>query len=284
MLIFESSWFQSDPRCAVASLRYCLVRVLKNRGALANHSQPQSNKLSPLPVPEIEEPESDVVAERAGPSAPKRPKSKKSSLFSSQSSSSKSDVPSKPRPKPHPVKRPSPISEATENDIEIVEVPSVHHDLEPTAQPSAKAAGKRKAIEANSEECSDTPVVESRKKKDKESDRIKQRDKGKKKTRVQPKAAVKASRINHSDEERSKPKTKPNATKRTSPEPVSNPKKSKPKLAQPDDDNGAIVEGDVGAAPKKKKRKINLFPSSQPMTFDWESLPQANTVLLVYSH
>ena len=182
------------------------------------------------------------------------------------------------------MKRPSPISEATENDIEIVEVPSVHHDLEPTAQPSAKAAGKRKAIEADSEECSDTPVVESRKKKDKESDRIKQRDKGKKKTRVQPKAAVKASRINHSDEERSKPKTKPNATKRTSPEPVSNPKKSKPKLAQPDDDNGAIVEGDVGAAPKKKKRKINLFPSSQPMTFDWESLPQANTVLLVYSH
>lgn len=277
MLIFESSRFQSDPRCAVASLRYCLVRVLKNPGALANFSQPQSNKPSPLVVPEIEEPESDVMAERAGPSTSKKPKSKKSPLFSSESSSSKSDAPSKPRPKPRPVKRPSPISETIENDIEIVEVPSVHPNLEPTPRPSAKAAGKRKAIEADSEEGSDAP---SRKKKDKEADKIKERDKGKKKTQVQPKVAAKASRSNHSDEERSKPKTKPNATKRMSPEPVSNPKKSKLKLAQPNDDNGGTVEGDVGPAPKKKKRKINLFPSSQPMTFDWESLPQASALLV----
>jgi len=34
------------------------------------------------------------------------------------------------------------------------------------------------------------------------------------------------------------------------------------------------VEDDV--APKKKKRKLNIFPTSQPTSFPWGELPQAD--------
>ena len=257
-----------------------MVRVLKNSGILANSSQPQSNKPFSLPIPEIEEPEWNVVTESAGPSTAKKPKSKKSPVFTTESSSSKSDGPSKPRSRPRPVKRSGPIPEGIDV-IEITEVPAVDADLEPAPQPSAKAVGKRKAVEVDGEEDCGAAVAESQKMemRDKEADKkVKERDKGKEKPRVQPEVAAQSSRADQSDEECSKPKPKPKAKERPRP-------KLKHKQLHPDDDNdGAVVEGDIGTAPKKKKRKINLFSSSQPMTFDWESLPQVSAFFMLHLH
>lgn len=56
----------------------------------------------------------------------------------------------------------------------------------------------------------------------------------------------------------------------------------KPMPAEEDDD----VADDDSTAPKRKKRKINIFPASQPTSFPWGDLPQVSTVIrsLLWDH
>jgi hypothetical protein len=54
---------------------------------------------------------------------------------------------------------------------------------------------------------------------------------------------------------------------------------SKVPATAPEGDDSNMVEDD--AAPKKKKRKINIFPTSQPTSFPWGELPQVGLSLIL---
>ncbi|KAG6330325.1 hypothetical protein ID866_8764 [Astraeus odoratus] len=225
----------------------------------------KSNKSSPPPVPQIEEPDSSEAIESIGPSTSQKPKSAKH-RFSTLESSSKSDGPSKSRPKLPSVTRPSLIPEVLDSDIEIVEVPS-------RPQPRAKAKGKRKVAEVQAEDDSEARA-EASKPKTKHKESATTKEKGKEVKRVQSKGATQSTPSDHSENEPSKVKPKPKSKKRTSPEPIPKSKKLKSKPARPDEDMAGSGDDGADPAPKKKKRRINIFQPSQPPIFDWDSLLQ----------
>ena len=178
------------------------------------------------------------------------------------------DAPAKPRPKPRLVKKPDPVPELQDSDIEVLDSPPV---ALVAPDRSTKAKGKQKAAREDGRE-SDIEMGEVRKEKKK----VKKKETEKEtETREPTKAKVaKPKKIPPSegtDETHSKTKEKANSRKRASPDP---PKKSKAKPSQPREDSEDAAGMETDTAPKKKKRKINLFGGSQPSTFDWNSLTQ----------
>lgn len=136
---------------------------------------------------------------------------------------------------------------------------------------STKAKGKQKAAH-DDDRGSDIEMGEVRKEKKMGKTKDTEREtESREPTTAKIAKPKKTSPTDDADETHSKTKEKANSRKRTSPDP---PKKSKAKLSQPKEDveDAAAVEADI--APKKKKRKINLFGGSQPSTFDWNSLTQ----------
>ncbi|KIK90944.1 hypothetical protein PAXRUDRAFT_831241 [Paxillus rubicundulus Ve08.2h10] len=214
------------------------------------------------------------LSEPSGSALPTKYKSSKPRSYSKPSSAKPADAPAKPRPKPHLVERPDRILEAQDSDIELLEAPPAA----PSPEPSAKARGKRKAIDAG--EDGDIVVVDVRKARNKDKvEKVKQgkekKEKAGTKTKAsQPKKKTSASPPDDVDQERSKTKAKTNPKKGPSPEPVPRPKNSKAKSSRANEDSEDAAEVDAEAAPKKKKRKINLFGGSQPATFNWDSLGQ----------
>ncbi|KAI6039906.1 hypothetical protein EDC04DRAFT_1622182 [Pisolithus marmoratus] len=238
-------------------------------------AKPQSR--NPLPsVPIIEEPDSDVVVTHERLVTLGKPKSTKSPSHSvAKASSSKSGGSSKARLKPRPVKFPSPVPDTPE-DIETIEVRSASPVPDP--KPSLKAKGKQRVVDVDAEVDSDTSTTEQPLRRKKVTDIVK--DKGKRKNvKNELERDIFGSTLSEqSDAERSKPKSRPGPKKRPPPETasetVSKPKKTKVKPAQHHEDAEDGVPDDADPVPRKKKRKINLFPASQPLTFDWDSLPQ----------
>lgn len=51
-------------------------------------------------------------------------------------------------------------------------------------------------------------------------------------------------------------------------------KRAKPRAPAPEDEDNVI---DDDSAPRKKKRKINIFPAAQPTSFPWGQLPQVGS-------
>ncbi|KAI6037725.1 hypothetical protein EDC04DRAFT_2113080 [Pisolithus marmoratus] len=240
-------------------------------------AKPQSRKPSPS-VPIIEEPDSDIVVTRERLVTLGKPKSKKSPSHSvAKASSSKSGGSSKARLKPRPVKFPSPIPDTPE-DIEIIEVRSASPVPDPVPKPSLKAKGKQRVIDVDAEVDSDTPTAEQPLRKKKVTDKVKDKGKRKHVKHELERDIFGSSLSEQSDAERSKPKSRHGPKKRPPPETaseaVSKPKKTKAKPAQYHEDAEDGVPDGADPVPRKKKRKINLFPASQPLTFDWDSLPQ----------
>ncbi|KAH0833316.1 hypothetical protein J3R83DRAFT_12382 [Lanmaoa asiatica] len=246
----------------------CSVLPHLSASSILNKHQSSSNTVPPP----AEEAQSDEELGAASPSTSTMPtkvkdKSSKPASTSKPSSGRPADAPAKPRPKPRPVKKPDPIPELQDSDIEILDAPFV-----PSAAPeqNAKAKGKQKVAHDN-DIASDIEMGEVRKhkKKGKTKDAEKEAE-----TREPTKAKVKPKKTSPSseaDETHPKAKGKVNSRKRTSPDP---PKKSKAKPAQPKEDSEDAAAAEPDAVPKKKKRKINLFGGSQPATFDWNSLGQ----------
>lgn len=172
------------------------------------------------------------------------------------------------------MKQPDPIPEHQDSDIEVLDFPPVSLVA---PERSEKAKGKQRAVHADGSG-SDVEIGEVRKhKKGKTKDTEKEME-----TRERTKTkVVKPKRISPSDdidETHSKTKVKSNSRKRTSPDPPAS-KKSKVKSSQPKEDSTKedskdAANTEMDTAPKKKKRKINLFGSSQPATFDWNALGQ----------
>jgi hypothetical protein len=50
--------------------------------------------------------------------------------------------------------------------------------------------------------------------------------------------------------------------------------RAEPRASAPEDEDNVI---DDDSAPKKKKRKINIFPAAQPTSFPWGQLPQVGS-------
>lgn len=221
----------------------------------------QNRKPSPS-VQGADEPDSDIVVTHERLVTTGKPKSKKTRPPSvAEASSSKPGSSSKPRPKPRPVKCPSPIPDAPE-DVEIIEIRSLSPVQDPSRKPSSKAKGKRPVIDLDSEDDRDMPAAEQPLgKKRNATDKVKDKEKSER-----------------FDNDRSKPKSKHGPKKRPPPEStselVSKPKKTKPKSPQYHEDEEDAVADNTDPVPRKKKRRINLFPASQPSTFDWDSFPQ----------
>ncbi|KAI6108892.1 hypothetical protein EDD16DRAFT_1617088 [Pisolithus croceorrhizus] len=238
----------------------------------------QNRKPSPS-VSGADEPDSDVVVTHERLVTTGKPKSKNTrSLPAAEASSLKPGSFSKTRPKARPVKCPSPISDAPE-DIEIIEIRSLSPVPDPSRKPSSKAKGKRPVIDLDVEDDSDVPTAKQPLgKKRKGTDKVKDKGKSKEVKHIQTRDVFIPLRGERSDNEPSKPKSKPGPKKRPPPEPaseaVSKAKKTKLKSPQYDEDVEDAVLDDTDAAPRKKKRRINLFPASQPLTFDWDSFPQ----------
>ncbi|KAF8841223.1 hypothetical protein BDN67DRAFT_928722 [Paxillus ammoniavirescens] len=243
--------------------------------AVASKPKPPSKK-PPLPInpaPSDEEIEAEL-SEPSGSALPSKYRSSKPRSHS-KPSAKPTDAPAKPRPKPRPIKRPDPIPEAQESDIELIE-PS---PAAPPPEPSAKARGKRKAVD-DSEDGGDIEMGEVRKAKKKEMvEKIEKGQEKKEKTKTKTQASrskkvASGSPSDDVDQDHSKVKAKTTSKKRSSPEPIPKPKKSKAKSSRANEDSEDAAEVDADVAPKKKKRKINLFGGSQPATFNWDSLGQ----------
>lgn len=112
---------------------------------------------------------------------------------------------------------------------------------------SEKAKGKRKARDDDETEAAEPEKKGRRKAAEDEATSAKPRSRG-------------AAKVNSDEVDGSKPKKAKSASR------------SEPKPAHVEDEDA--VEDD--AAPKKKKRKINIFPPSQPTSFPWGQLPQVS--------
>ncbi|KIK25015.1 hypothetical protein PISMIDRAFT_97435 [Pisolithus microcarpus 441] len=241
---------------------------------------PQNRKPSPS-VQGADEPDSDIVVTHERLVTTGKPKSKKTRPPSvAEASSSKPGSSSKPRPKPRPVKCPSPIPDAPE-DVEIIEIRSLSPVQDPSRKPSSKAKGKRPVIDLDSEDDGDMPAAEQPLgKKRNVTDKVKDKDKSKEVKHMQARDVFNPLPGERLDNDRSKPKSKHGPKKRPPPEStsesVSKPKKTKPKSPQYHEDEEDAVADNTDPVPRKKKRRINLFPASQPSTFDWDSFPQVN--------
>lgn len=187
-------------------------------------------------------------------------------------------------------KKPTLVPDKTDADLQILEA-TRPQDQAP--EPTMKAVGKRKATDVDADKDSDPPRGEDQKKRTKRTKKVKQIDTTKERDmdedrrtrRVERKKVSRSSWSDECDEgpssksnlrkASSQPTSKLKSKKATSPEPVSKSKKSKPRRPQADGD-----DSDADPAPKRKKRKINLFPSSQPVTFDWDSLTQVGSIFI----
>ena len=74
-----------------------------------------------------------------------------------------------------------------------------------------------------------------------------------------------------------KPRSRGTAVTNSDATNASKPKEAKPasrSKSKPVEEEEDVVENDAG--PKKKRRKINIFPPSQPTSFPWSQLPQVS--------
>ncbi|KAG9315333.1 glycoside hydrolase superfamily [Chiua virens] len=261
----------ADAQVQIASLEQKIVELQAELSA-ACKAKPVSKK---APPPEPAKSDNEIGAALTSPSTslptkvkkPSKPESAKPAS-SKPSSTRPADAPAKPRPKPRIVKKPDPIPELQESDIEIIEPPPAPS---PAPEPSAKAKGKQKAVH-DDDAGSDAETGEVRK--DKKKGKTKETEKEielKEPTKAKVTKPKKTSTNDDTDETR--PKAKAKARKRPSPD--TPPKKSKAKPSQLREDSDDAAAGETDAPPKKKKRKINILnTTSQPATFNWDNLGQ----------
>lgn len=153
-----------------------------------------------------------------------------------------------------------------DSDIEILDVPPV-----PSAasERSTKAKGKQKAVQDNGS--NDIEMVGVQKDKKKRKTRDAEKDAETTKAKAAKPKKTKTSPNDAADEGRSKKANpKANSRKHTSTDPLEIPKAKSSQRKEDSEDAAALETED--AAPKKKKRKINLFGGSQSTTFDWNMI------------
>lgn len=154
-----------------------------------------------------------------------------------------------------------------ETEVAKAPVPSPQPASKPRPKPRPAYKGRREAVPDNVKE-----------------GEISEKAKGKRKTRddsdtdVVDQPTEKKSRRRAVVEEGAPTKPSSRGAGKSANEVVeAKPKRAKPasrigpKTAPVEDDDNAV---DDESAPKKRKRKINIFPAAQPTSFPWSQLPQ----------